>query len=337
MTPSNPSHRPDRIRIAGVVPFIAMPVEKFQPIDNLDAERLEALKQLFPEAVADGRIQFDTLRDLLQDAREDDEPDAEHFGLFWHGKREARRLAAQPSRGSLAPTPGEGVDEATTENIFIEGDNLEVLKLLQKSYAGRIKMIYIDPPYNTGNDFIYKDDFKEPLDSYLRRTGQTDDEGALLTSNTRADGRFHSNWLNMIYPRLRLARNLLRDDGVIFVSIADHEIHNLRQVLSEIFGEENFIACVIWQKIFSPKNTARHFSEDHDYILVYAKNAADWTPFFLPRSEEADSRYSNPDNDSRGLWSSSDLTARNYYSEGLYEVTSPSGKKFKPSVGNYCV
>lgn len=312
-----------------------MPVEKFSPPNSLDDERIEALKHLFPEAVADGRINFGVLRDLLNTAREDEEPDAEHFGLFWPGKREARRLATQPSHGSLVPVPGEGIEEEYTENIFIEGDNLEVLKLLQKSYASRVKMIYIDPPYNTGNDFIYKDDFKEPLESYLRRTGQTDEEGGVLTSNTRADGRYHSNWLNMMYPRLRLARNLLREDGVIFVSIADHEIHNLRQIMNEVFGEENFVASLIWQKVYAPKNTARHFSEDHDYILAYAKSAGGWKPELLPRSEEANSRYENIDNDPRGPWKSSDMTARNYYSEGQYEVTSPSGKLFKPTIGTY--
>lgn len=251
-----------------------MPVEKLQPITNLDEERFDALKRLFPEAVADGNINFETLKDLLAERIEDDALDAEHFGLFWPGKRAARRLAAQPSKGTLAPVPGEGVDEENTENIFIEGDNLEVLKLLQKSYAGKIKMIYIDPPYNTGNDFIYKDDFKEPLESYLRRTSQADEEGQLLTSNSKADGRFHSNWLNMMYPRLRLARNLLRDDGVIFISIDDNEAHNLRQMMNEIFGEENFIASFIWQKMDSPSRNdpERYVSEYHEYLIAFGKS-----------------------------------------------------------------
>jgi adenine-specific DNA-methyltransferase len=295
-------------------------------------DRLAELRQVVPEAFADGKINWDTLREVLGEHVEDDTQ--EHYGLSWPGKREARRLAAQRSKGTLEPVPGEGVNEETTQNVFIEGENLEVLKLLQKSYAGRIKMIYIDPPYNTGNDFIYSDNFAEPLESYLRRTGQADEEG-LLTSNPRTGGRYHTNWLNMMYPRLVLARALLSNNGVIFVSIDDNEIHNLRQIMDEIFGPENFVTTVIWQKVFSPKNTAKHFSEDHDYIVVYARSAETWRPNLLPRSQDAIDRYTNPDDDPRGPWSSSDLTARNYYSEGQYEVKSPSGKTFRPSVGTY--
>lgn len=249
-----------------------MAVEKLEAVANLDQERIDTFKQLFPEAIADGKINFDVLRDLLADASEDDADNAEHFGLFWPGKREARRLAALPSKGTLAPVPGEGVDEEKTENIFIEGENLEVLKILKKSYAGKIKMIYIDPPYNTGQDFIYKDDYSEPLESYLRRTGQSDEEGNLLVSNSKADGRFHSNWLNMIYPRLKLARELLRDDGVIFVSIDDNEVHNLREVMNEVFGEENQIAILVWEK--TRKNDAKLFSVGHEYLVVYAQSKA---------------------------------------------------------------
>jgi len=312
-----------------------MTIEKMRPSFAFDQERIDALKAIAPEAFADGKINWETLKTALGEHLEDEEQDAEHFGLFWPGKRAARRLASLRSTGALKPAPGEGVNEATTRHVFIEGDNLEVLKLLQKSYAGRVKMIYIDPPYNTGNDFIYSDNFTEPLDEYLRATGQADEMGRVLVTNTKSSGRYHSNWLNMMYPRLRLARNLLRDDGVIFVSIGDHEVHNLRILMNEIFGEENFIATVIWQKVFSPKNTARHFSEDHDYIIVCAKDAASWLPVLLPRSAETDSRYQNPDNDSRGFWSSSDLTARNYYSRGIYEVTGPTGKKFGPGIGRY--
>jgi len=312
-----------------------MAISKLRPTFTFDQDRLDTLRAIAPEAFADGKISWDALREALGDHLEDEGRDAEHFGLFWPGKRHARRLASTPSAGALKPAPGEGVNEATTRHLFIEGDNLEVLKLLQKSYAGRVKMIYIDPPYNTGNDFIYSDNFTQPVEEYLRATGQTDEAGCVLVTNRQAGGRYHSNWLNMMYPRLRLARNLLRDDGVIFVSIDDHEVHNLRALMGEVFGEENFVATVIWQKIFSPKNTARHFSEDHDYILVCARDAATWTPQALPRTEEADARYSNPDNDPRGLWGSSDLTARNYYSEGKYEVTGPTGKQFKPAMGTY--
>src|SRR5947209_16083595 len=162
--------------------------------------------------------------------------------------------------------------------MFIDVDNLEVLKLIYKSYSGRVKMIYVDPPYNTGRDFIYPDNFTDPLDTYLKVTGQKDSEGNLLTSNPEIGGRYHSVWLSMMLPRLSIARQLLRDDGVIFVSIDDHEVHNLRMLMNEVFGEENFITTIIWQKVFSPKNSARHFSEDHDYIVVYARNAEKWIP-----------------------------------------------------------
>jgi len=312
-----------------------MTIEKMRPSFTFDQERIDALKAIAPEAFADGKINWETLKAALGEHLEDEEQDAEHFGLFWPGKRAARRLASQPSTGSLKPAPGEGANEATTRHVFIEGDNLEVLKLLQKSYAGRVKMIYIDPPYNTGNDFIYSDNFTEPLEEYLRATGQADEMGRVLVTNTKSGGRYHSNWLNMMYPRLRLARNLLRDDGVIFVSIDDHEVHNLRAMMGEIFGEENFVTSLIWQKVYAPKNTARHFSEDHDYILVYACDAMLWEPNLLPRSDEANSRYINPDDDPRGPWKPSDLTARNYYRQGMYEVTGPTGKKFRAGVGRY--
>ena len=216
----------------------------------------------------------------------------------------------------MRPAPDESVNFDTTENLIIEGDNLEVLKLLQKSYLGKVKMIYIDPPYNTGNDFIYPDNYAESLQTYLEYTGQADTEGRKFGTNTEADGRFHSKWLNMMYPRLYLARNLLREDGAIFISIDDTEFANLRDLMNEIFGEENFLATIIWQKVFSPKNTAAYFSEDHDYILAYALRKDNWQPQLLPRSEETTARYVNPDNDSRGPWMSGALQARNYYSKG---------------------
>ena len=249
-----------------------MPVQKLQPSFNLEQDRIEMLKQLIPEAVSDGKIDWDVLKESLGEYLEDEGADVEHFGLSWAGKRAARRLASIPSKGTLVPALGEGIDEDTTGNIFIEGDNLEVLKLLQKSYAGRVKLIYIDPPYNTGNDFIYKDDFSEPTADYLKKTGQVDEDGNLLTSNPKSGGRFHSTWLSMIYPRLRLAKNLLRDDGVIFVSIDDNEVHNLRQLMNEIFGEENFLASIIWEKSDSPRMDAQYFSIKHDYILSFAKS-----------------------------------------------------------------
>ncbi len=247
-----------------------MAIEKLRPTFALDEERLHALEQIVPEAFADGKINWETLREVLGDRLETDDLRTEHFGLFWPGKREARRLAAQPSKGTLAPMLGEGVNEESTGNIFIAGDNLEVLKLLQKSYAGRIKMIYIDPPYNTGQDLIYKDNFTEPLEEYLKRTGQVGEEGELLTTNTKADGRFHSNWLSMMYPRLRLARNLLTEDGLIFVSIDDNEVHNLREVMNEVFGEDTFISEIVVQSN-KRGQTYKEISKTHEYLLLYSK------------------------------------------------------------------
>jgi adenine-specific DNA-methyltransferase len=236
------------------------------------AERIEELRRILPEAFADGKVNWATLRESLGDWAEDEGEHAEHFGLTWPGKRDARRMAALPSQGTLVPVPGEGIDEETTRNIFIEGDNLEVLKLIQKSYAGRVKMIYIDPPYNTGNDFIYEDDFSEPIEAYLKRTGQLGDDDEPLSTNTRADGRFHSKWLSMMYPRLRLARQLLADTGAIFISLDDTEVANARMILNELFGEENFVAQLIWEK--SKKGDAKLIAIVHEYVLVYAANKA---------------------------------------------------------------
>ena len=298
------------------------------------ADRLEALRELFPEAFAEGKLDLAKFREAVGDIV-DDRP--ERYSFTWAGKRDAIRLLQMPSRATLVPCPKESVNWDTTKNVFIEGDNLEVLKLLYKSYAGRVKLIYIDPPYNTGQDFIYPDNFADPLDTYLKLTGQKDTNGNLLTSNPETSGRYHSAWLSMMYPRLFLARQLLADDGAIFVSIDDHEVHDLRLLMNEVFGEENFVATVIWQKVYSPKNTARHFSEDHDYIVVYAKNASTWRPDLMPRTEAANARYENPDNDPRDVWKPGDLSARNFYGEGQYEVVSPSGKKFSPPKGRYWV
>lgn len=304
---------------------------------DLVADNIAQLKALFPELVTEGSkgtaINVDVLKALVGDATVTDMD--EKYGLNWHGKRRARQLALTPSTGTLRPCPEESVDWDSTQNLMIEGDNLEVLKLLQKSYAGKVKLIYIDPPYNTGKDFVYPDNFQDSIQNYLALTGQTEG-GVKLSSNTDASGRFHTDWLNMIYPRLKLARNLLRDDGVVFVSIADHEVHNLRVVMNEVFGEENFVAAVIWQKVYSPKNSARHFSEDHDYVVVYAKNAEGWAPRLLPRTEEMEARYGNPDNDPRGPWKAGDLSARNYYGEGTYPITCPSGRQLSgPPPGTY--
>lgn len=305
--------------------------------ENLTAHNLAKLRQLFPELITEGpqgaEVNVDVLKALVGDKTAADGD--EKYGLNWHGKRQARKLALTPSTGTLLPCPEDSVDWDTTQNLMIEGDNLEVLKLLQKSYAGKVKLIYIDPPYNTGKDFVYPDNFQDSIKNYLELTGQAEG-GRKISSNTDASGRFHTDWLNMIYPRLKLAHSLLRDDGVIFVSIADHEIHNLRAAMNEVFGEENFVATVIWQKVYSPKNTARHFSEDHDYIVVYAKSAETWTPRLLPRTEEMEARYANQDDDPRGPWKAGDLSARNYYGEGTYPITCPSGRQLAgPPPGTY--
>lgn len=309
-------------------------------IDRLDlhsadvaGSRREELLRLFPEAAGErGTIDLDQLRRALGDVVE---AGKERYGMAWPGKADCFRTIQTPSTATLLPVAEESVEFDVTANVIIEGDNLEVLKLLQKSYLGQIKMIYIDPPYNTGNDFIYPDNFAESLQTYLAYTGQVDAEGRKFSTNPDTSGRFHTNWMNMMFPRLYLARNLLQEDGCIFVSIDDGELANLRRLCDEVFGEENFIATVIWQKVFSPKNSARHFSEDHDYIVVYARNAETWRPTLLPRTEAANARYTNPDNDPRGPWTSGDLTARNYYGEGSYSVTAPGGAVYKNPSGRY--
>lgn len=302
---------------------------------DLAADNLALLRRLFPELVTEGpkgpAINVDVLKSLVGDATVTDAD--EKYGLNWHGKRAARQLALTPSAGTLRPCPDESVDWDTTQNLMIEGDNLEVLKLLQKSYAGKVKLIYIDPPYNTGKDFVYPDNFHDSLQNYMELTGQTEG-GRRISSNTEASGRFHTDWLNMIYPRLQLARNLLHPDGVIFVSIGDREVHHLRDVMDEIFGPENFSTTVIWEKADSPRNTARQFSEDHDFVLVYSRNS-EWAPKKLPRTEEANSIYANPDNDSRGDWIPGDPFANKPYSKGLYTITGPTGRKFSPPPGRF--
>ncbi len=231
------------------------------------ADKLAALRELFPEVFAEGKVDFARLKQVLGEAVDDGR---ERYGLSWAGKSEAIRNLQAQSVGTLTPVPEESVNFDITENIFIEGDNLEVLKLLQKSYHNQIKLIYIDPPYNTGKEFIYPDNFREGLEDYLRYSGQKNGEGIKLTTNTETDGRFHSKWLNMMYPRLYIARNLLRDDGIIFASIDDHEVDNLRLLLNEVFGEENFIAQLIWNK--GKKNDAKLFSVGHEYLVIYARS-----------------------------------------------------------------
>lgn len=276
---------------------------------DLVAENIANLKAMFPELVTEtngvAAINVDVLKALVGDATAYDGD--EKYGLNWHGKRKARQIALTPSTGTLRPCPEESVDWETTQNLMIEGDNLEVLKLLQKSYAGKVKLIYIDPPYNTGKDFVYPDNYQDNIKNYLELTGQTDG-GAKITTNTEASGRFHTDWLNMMYPRLKLARNLLTEDGVIFVNIDGGEAANLELLLNDVFGEENCVVNVVWQKRVSPANDAKWFSSDHDLILVYAKNKDIWRPNKLARTGDQLAYYKNPDNDPKGVWNSATYT-----------------------------
>ncbi len=293
---------------------------------DLIAQNLEQLKLIFPEVIKEGKVDFEALHDLLGNYGDTAE---ERFALNWAGKANARREAQKRSTGTLRPCPEESVDWDTTDNLYIEGDNLEVLKLLQKSYHSRVKMIYIDPPYNTGKDFVYKDNYADNMKNYLELTGQD----KKLSTNTESDGRYHSNWLNMMYPRLKLARNLLTDDGVIFISIDDNEVANLRKVCDEIFGEENFVANIIWERAYSPVNLKKHFSESHDFLLCYTKQIDFAICNGLKRTDEANERYSNPDNDPRGVWKSTDATVGPIIQNKLYEITLPSGRIITPSSG----
>lgn len=295
---------------------------------NVVSKNVDQLKLIFPEAFSEGGIDFDTLRQLLGDQGVIDEGE-EKYGLNWHGKKKARQNALSPSTGTLLPCPKQSVKWDTTKNIFVEGDNLEVLKLLQKSYAGKIRLIYIDPPYNTGGEFIYPDRFQENLDVYLKYTGQVDAEGARFTSNVETSGRKHTNWLNMMYPRLRLARSLLAADGFIFISIDDNESANLRKICDEIFGEENFIADVTWKHTQQSKNDEPYFSRNKNTLICYRKGA-ELKRLRLPRTEEDNKNYSNPDKDPKGDWRTGDVRSPSYRQTLRFNVTTPSGKIIAP-------
>ena len=262
--------------------------------------------QLFPEACSDGKVDFDVLQEAFGVALEVDD---EKFSLTWPGKRAARKLALTPSLATLLPCPSESIEWSSTRNVMIEGENLEVLKVLQKSYSNKVKMVYIDPPYNTGGDFLYRDSFEDKLEAYLRLTGQADQAGYPLVSNSEVSGRFHSNWLSMMYPRLRLARNLLTADGVIFISIDDHEAHNLRRICDEIFGEENFVCTFAWEKRYSPPPDTTDVGYVHESILLYRKTDA-FKMGFLEQTAAQTARYKNPDGDARGPWKPMDYTCR---------------------------
>ncbi len=302
---------------------------------DLAASNLAQLRALFPELVTESKdgvvVNVDVLKQLVGEKVITETE--EKYGLNWHGKRRARQMALTPSTGTLRPCPAESVDWDTTKNLMIEGDNLEVLKLLQKSYAGKVKLIYIDPPYNTGKDFVYPDNFQDNIKNYLELTGQTGDGGKKISSNTEASGRFHTDWLNMMYPRLKLARNLLREDGIMFISIDDGEVANLRQAMDEIFGPENFLANVIWQKKYAVSSDAKGIPAMHDHILAYQKSDL-FKPNLLPRTDKQDAIYKNPDNDPRGLWRPDNLTRNEYRERDCYPITSPkTGMVFYPPKG----
>lgn len=306
---------------------------------DLTAQNIDKIGALFPNCITETvdenghpkkAINFELLKQMLSsDAIDGDEA----YEFTWLGKKSAIVEANKPIRKTLRPCKEQSVNWDDTENLYIEGDNLEVLKLLQESYLGKVKMIYIDPPYNTGNDFIYNDDFKIDSGEYAETTGVVDEDGNRMLRNTDSNGRFHSDWCSMIYSRLMLARNILSDDGVIFISIDDHEQQNLKNIGNELFGEANFISQVIWERAFAPVNLKKHFSENHDYILCYAKNINTCICNGLPRDENADNRYSNPDNDPRGVWQSDNSTVGPAIAEKVYEITTPGGRVITPPNG----
>ncbi|WBU41718.1 site-specific DNA-methyltransferase [Marinobacter alkaliphilus] len=311
---------------------------------DLSQDNIVKIKKLFPNCVTEARdeatgalrlaVDFDQLKQELSD--DVVEGPQERYRLDWPGKREALAKANAPVGKTLRPIRDQSNGFDASNNLLIEGDNFEVLKVLQESYLGKVKLIYIDPPYNTGRDFIYDDNYSTETGDYLRQSGQTEEHGNRLVANTEANGRFHSDWLSMMYPRLRLAKNLLADDGVIFISIDDNEVDSLRKIGCEIFGDTNFVATIVWQKVYAPKNSAKWFSEDHDFVLVFAKNRQAWFPNQLPRTEEMEARYRNLDDDPRGPWKAENMTARNPYDAGVYPVTTPSGRIISgPPRGTY--
>ena len=308
---------------------------------DIVAQKRAGLKRLFPEVFVEGEIDFAHLDRVLGRGRVDKNARKERFGLNWPGKTACMKIIQQPSIATLKPARAESVNFDETENLFIEGDNLEVLKLLQKAYFGKVKMIYIDPPYNTGKEFIYPDKHSETLATYLAYTGQTDDEGRRLWTgpktavNAENSGRFHSRWLNMMYPRLYLARNLLREDGLFFVSIGEDEFSNLKQIMDEVMGEDNYVGAIMWNSTKSVTSTAL-ISNAHTYNLVFAKNKdyfkANRNHFRLPESGQ---KFANPDNDPRGPWTADPFQVGGWRPNQQYEIVNPkTGKVYKPLKGN---
>lgn len=310
-----------------------------QSMDKV-AANVAKIRELFPNCVTEkinneGKLEHAIDFDMLKQELSDHVVDGlqERYQFTWPDKRKAILAANAPINKTLRPCREESVDFDNTENLYIEGDNLEVLKLLQETYLGKVKMIYIDPPYNTGNDFVYRDEFKQNASEYKDNSGQYDDDGNQMVTNTESNGRFHTDWLNMMYPRLKLAKDLLSDDGVIFISIDDNEVENLRKICDEIFGENNFLAQVIWERAFSPKNDAKFFSVSHDYVLIYARSIEVFSIGLLPRSAESDARYKNPDNDPHGPWTSDNMTVKSYSANYDYPIRTPNGTIYYPPAG----
>lgn len=312
---------------------------------DLVEKNIAKIGGLFPNCICEtkdenGKTNFTVDFDLPKQGLSNSivEGPREKYSLNWPGKRDSLLHANAPIAKTLRPCMDESLQFDMSNNLFIEGDNLDALKLIQESYLNKVKMIYIDPPYNTGRDFIYDDDYAEAKADYLVRSGQSEESGNRLIANSDANGRFHSDWLSMMHSRLRLARNLLMEDGVLFVSIDDNESPNPRRLCDEVFGERNFVATIVWQKVYSPKNSASWFSEDHDYVLVYARNKSEWRPQQLPRTKEMEARYKNPDDDPRGPWKSENMSARNRYDAGIFPIKCPSGRKLQgPPTGRYWV
>lgn len=302
---------------------------------------LDALYQIAPSCFTEAKdpktgkikrvVNFDVLRQLLGDDTVEDATEAYEFN--WVGKQEARAEVLRPINKTLRPVKEDSVDWDNTQNLYIEGDNLEVLKLLQKSYLSKVKMIYIDPPYNTGNDFVYHDDFAQTQAEYDEASGAVDELGNRYWKNTDSNGKYHSDWCSMIYSRLMVAHSLLKENGVIFISIDENEERNLKNICDEVFGERNKVGTVIWERAFAPKNDAKYFSDSHDYILVYAKNLESFEIGLLPRTEEANARYKNPDNDPKGPWTPDNMTVKTYSATYDYPITTPSGTIMTPPNG----
>ena len=309
--------------------------------NNFTKNKTLQLKSLFPEAFCENQIDWEKLKLIL--GADNLAHQNERYQLNWAGKTDAYRTLQAPTFNTLSPCRAESVDFDGTRNLFIEAENLEALKILQKAYAGSVKMIYIDPPYNTGSDsFIYPDKFAETREEYARRVGDKDADGYLKRDgvfqgawrkNSKDSGHFHSNWLSMMLPRLHLARTLLRDDGVIFISIDDNEQAQLKLLCDEVFGAENFVEQIIWEKKFSPQNDAKYFSENHDYLICYAKNVSELEIKLLPRTEGSNARYKNIDNDRRGAWTSGDLLRKDVQQSGVYTITTPNGTQYNPPSG----